>query len=56
MKTECLRSTIAVLIGATATSLTVSAAQAHVRWFTDPDDPSLVDFGTYALTDPAVIV
>lgn len=44
-----------VLISAAATGLAGSAAQAHVRWFTDPDDPSLAEFGTYALTDPAVI-
>lgn len=56
MTTDRLPSIVAVLIGATVTSVAGSAAQAHVRWFTDPDDPSLANFGTYALTDPAVIV
>ncbi|MEM1387862.1 MAG: DoxX family membrane protein [Pseudomonadota bacterium] len=32
------------------------AAQAHVRWFTDPNDPMLASFPTYALTDPAVLI
>jgi len=45
----------AFLIGATATGLTGSAVQAHVRWFTDPNDPSLAEFETYSLTDAAVI-
>ncbi|MEM8538443.1 MAG: DoxX family protein [Pseudomonadota bacterium] len=30
-------------------------AAAHVRWFTDPNDPNLVNFPTYSLTDGPVL-
>ncbi|MEM1345303.1 MAG: hypothetical protein AAGI34_12080, partial [Pseudomonadota bacterium] len=47
-----------ILIGALAAlalALPTSSALAHVRWFTDPNDPVLANFPTYALSDPAVL-
>ncbi len=31
-------------------------AEAHVRWFTDPNDPALASFPQYSLTDGVVLV
>ena len=31
-------------------------ATAHVRWFTDPNDPTLASFPAYALTDAPVLI
>lgn len=36
--------------------LLATTATAHVRWFVDETDPSLAEFPTYALTDPAVLI
>lgn len=36
--------------------LTAGTAHAHVRWFTDPDDPAMVNFSTYGLTDTPVLI
>lgn len=42
---------------ATATALSLpTGAMAHVRWFTDPNDPSLETFPTYTLTDGPVLI
>ncbi|MEM7198487.1 MAG: hypothetical protein AAF352_09005, partial [Pseudomonadota bacterium] len=46
---------MAALIGLIAFLCTDFAA-AHVRWFTDPNDPNLVNFPSYALTDTPVLI
>ena len=38
-----------------ALMLAAGTASAHVRWFTDPNDPNLDRFPTYALSDPPVL-
>lgn len=38
-----------------ALGLSANLAQAHVRWFTDPNDPNLNSFPSYSLTDAPVL-
>jgi hypothetical protein len=33
-----------------------NAAQAHVRWFVDPNSPEVATFEPYTLLDPAVLI
>lgn len=48
------------LIASTMLALCAAAcarpASAHVRWFTDPNDPQLADFEAYRLTDTPALV
>ncbi|MEM7242377.1 MAG: hypothetical protein AAF429_09345 [Pseudomonadota bacterium] len=46
---------MAALIGLIA-FLCADIAAAHVRWFTDANDPNLVNFPSYALTDTPVLI
>ncbi|MEO1561864.1 MAG: DoxX family membrane protein [Pseudomonadota bacterium] len=56
MFTDVLGSKSKIAAGALLLAIIPSAVFAHVRWFTDPNDPALATFPTYSLTDTHVLV
>ncbi|MEM6711589.1 MAG: hypothetical protein AAF590_04835 [Pseudomonadota bacterium] len=51
-----LISRMVALVLATMSLVLASPALAHVRWFVDPNDPSLETFEGFSFTDPEVLV
>ncbi len=44
------------LVGSVGLLIVPNVAQAHVRWFVDPNSPEIATFEPYTLFDPAVLI